>query len=173
MFAFFSQLCFSSSLSLVAFCNRHNSFSRQQLHPKLKEGKKKINQFCSLRRTFLWLRKAKRRRAEEQKTNSGMWSLATPHSTGGELYHIPPLQTKHTAPNKDGTVRRSVEERCHRQQLWSTLLCALCYIRKKKKKRQESSRKAQERYIFTHHIICLWTLESTGLDTGGPHQCGR
>lgn len=40
------------------------------------------------------------------KLESGVWGLATPHSTGGELYHNPPLQTKHAAANKDGTVRR-------------------------------------------------------------------
>lgn len=28
-------------------------------------------------------------------------SLATPHSTGGELYHRLSFQTKHSAPNKD------------------------------------------------------------------------
>lgn len=32
-------------------------------------------------------------------------SLATLHSTKGGLYHSPPLQTKHTSPNKDNTVR--------------------------------------------------------------------
>lgn len=34
-------------------------------------------------------------------------SLATPHSTRGELYHGPSVQTKHTAPNKDDTVLRA------------------------------------------------------------------
>lgn len=75
-----------------------------------------------------------------------MWSLATPHSTGGELYHNPPLQTKHTAPNKDGTVRRLVEEWCHRQhnELCATLLCALCYMGKKIKSDRKAAAKRKD-----------------------------
>lgn len=51
------------------------------------------------------------------------WTLSQPSS---------PDKT-HTAPNKDGTVQRLVEEWCHRQhnELCNELLCALCYMGKK------------------------------------------
>lgn len=54
-------------------------------------------------------------RNEKRGQDAGRWvwcvcvcvfeSLATLHSTKGGLYHSPPLQTKHTSPNKDNTVR--------------------------------------------------------------------
>lgn len=137
--------------------------------------KKKKNQCCSLRTTFSQLGKVKRRRAAEEKTDWGMWSLAIPHSTGGELYHNPPLQTKHTAPNKDGTVRRAEEERCHRQhnQLWSALLCALYYTRGKKIKsdRKVAAKRMDAKFsLTTLYVSACVTLKSSRLDPGGPHQ---
>lgn len=92
-----------------------------------------------------------RRKVKRLTGDSALWSvcvkLAAPHSTQGELYHNPCLQTKHTGANKDNSVPTLTPcTTAHRWLLYGTVpLKTSCDLHS-----------YQERATFSHLSVLLW-----------------